>query len=139
MPKDAPLQWGRRSLLLSSPLGQQGWRGLIHVWLLIRVSASGSDSQRLHRDLNDFIYASGVLGLNSGPCAVQEARVLVLNARLLPEEPSFAQPRACQNFPNPWLILAGIDGEVAPGDIQLGDAGSKVDGEVAPLHPKDGS
>lgn len=47
------------------------------------------------------------------------------------------QPHAWQNFLNPWLILAGIDGEVALGDTQLGDAGSKVDGDMAPLHLKD--
>lgn len=70
---------------------------------------------------------------------MQQAWMLMFIVRLVPEEPSFAQPCACQNFLNLWLILTGTDGEVALGDIQLGDAGSKVYGEVAPLHPKDGS
>lgn len=65
--------------------------------------------------------------------------MLMFSVRLVPEELSFAQPRACQNFLSPWLILAGIDGEAALGDTQLGDAGSKVDGEVAPLPLKHGS
>lgn len=84
------------------------------------------------------MYASGVLGLNFRPSAMQQAWMLMFRVRLVPEERSFAQPRACQNILNSWLILAGIDGEVALGDIQLRDAGSKVDGDVAPLHLKDG-
>lgn len=85
------------------------------------------------------IYASGVLGLNFRPSAMQQAWMLMFSVRLEPEEPSFAQSRACQNFLSPRLILAGIDGEVALGDTQPGDAGSKVDGEVAPLPLKHGS
>lgn len=78
------------------------------------------------------------LGLNFRPSATQQARMLMFNA--VPEELSFAQPRACQNFLNaPRLILAGIDGEVSLGDIQLEDAGSKVDEEVTPLHLKGSS
>lgn len=123
----------------SFPLGQQGWCGLSHVLLLSQVSASGSNSQHLHRDFSYFIYASGVLRLNFRPSAMQQAWMLMFIVRLVPEGPSFAQPCACQNFLNLWLILTGTDGEVALGDIQLGDAGSKVYGEVAPLHPKDGS
>lgn len=73
------------------------------------------------------------LGLNFRPSAMQRARMLMFKA--VPEELSFAQPHACQDFLNaPRLILAGIDGEVSLGDIQLEDAGSKVDEEVAPLH-----
>lgn len=69
---------------------------------------------------------------------MQQAWMLMFSLRLVPEELSIAQPRACQNFLNPRLILPGIDGEVALGDTQLGDAGSKVDGGLAPLHLKDG-
>lgn len=37
------------------------------------------------------------------------------NMSLVPEELSFMQPScACQNFLNPQLILAGLDGEVEP-------------------------
>lgn len=40
----------------------------------------------------------------------------MFSVRPVPEELSFAQPCACQNFLSPWLILAGIDGEVALGE-----------------------
>lgn len=95
IPKDAPLPRGG-SKRVSSPLGQQGWCGSNHVLLLIRVSASGSNSQHLHRGLNGFAYASGVLGLNLRPSAVQQAWMLKFRVRLAPEEPSFVQ--LCQNF-----------------------------------------
>lgn len=38
----------------------------------------------------------------------------MFNMSLVPEEPSFVQPHACQNFLKPRLILAGLDGEVEP-------------------------
>lgn len=38
----------------------------------------------------------------------------MFNVSLVPEELNFVQPHACQNFLNPQLILAGLDGEVVP-------------------------
>lgn len=80
----------------------------------LSLSTSGSDSQHLHGALDYFIDASGVLGLNIRPSAMQQAWTPMFSMSLVPEELSFVQPCACQNFLNPRLILAGLDGEVEP-------------------------
>lgn len=90
------------------------------VWIEVRfashlsLSTSGSNSQHLCGALDYFIYVSGVLGLNIRPSATQRAWMPMCNVSLVPEELSFMQLRACQNFLNPQLILAGLDGEVEP-------------------------
>lgn len=136
MPKDAPLPWGQRALLLSSGTARVVWiepRFASHPSLGIREQFPASPQ-------GFELFCVCIWGAGTELQAFCNATSLDANVQSEAgaRGTEFAQPHACQNFLNSWLILAGIDGEVALGDIQLGDAGSKVDGEVGPLHLKDG-
>lgn len=74
------------------------------------LSTSRSDSQHLCGALDYLIYPSRMLGLNIKPSSKQQPWTPMFNMSLVPELLSFVQLWACQNFLNPQLILAGLDG-----------------------------
>lgn len=89
---DAPLQRGMEFLVFSHLGPRLVWMEVHSFAFHKSLSASGSNSQNLHRALDYFIHGSGKVGWKTSSSVIWQAWTLLFNISLVPEELNFVQP-----------------------------------------------